>query len=290
MSEISEELSKKLGEAVERMPAFPKSVQKILELTRDLNCSPKLLVQVIENDPVITMKILRVLNSAYYRLPSKITSINHSVVFLGLNTVKNIALSIAAIGIMPKKNAAGFDVGQYLLHSLSTAAIAKHLAGKIGGADPMDCYVAGLLHDFGKVVFAQFMPEQFKVALEKSKTGEVSLFSAEHAVIGTDHTVVGSMLAEKWEFPDPLIDSIRNHHSEKASDTVMGSCVYAANQISKKMGFGFAGDARTEELPPTVAKHFGINVNLDTLTASIGDDELARVLEHAKQFSQMDAS
>jgi putative nucleotidyltransferase with HDIG domain len=290
MSEISEELSKKLGEAVERMPAFPKSVQKILELTRDLNCSPKLLVQVIENDPVITMKILRVLNSAYYRLPSKITSINHSVVFLGLNTVKNIALSIAAIGIMPKKNAAGFDVGQYLLHSLSTAAIAKHLAGKIGGADPMDCYVAGLLHDFGKVVFAQFMPEQFKVALEKSKTGDISLFSAEHAAIGTDHTVVGSMLAEKWEFPELLIDSIRNHHSEKASDSVMGSCVYAANQISKKMGFGFAGDSRSEDLPPSVAKHFGINVNLETLIASIGDDELARVLEHAKQFSQMDAS
>ena len=290
MNELSEELNKKLGEAVERMPAFPKSVQKILELTRDLNCSPKVLVQVIENDPVITMKILRVLNSAYYRLPSKITSINHSVVFLGLNTVKNIALSIAAIGIMPKKNAAGFDVGQYLLHSLSTAAIAKHLGSKIGGADPMDCYVAGLLHDFGKIVFAQFMPEQFKVALETSQKNNTSLFSAELDAIGTDHTVVGSMLAEKWQFPQPLIDSIRNHHSEKAGATVMGSCVYAANQISKKMGYGFAGDNHLESLPPAVAKHFGINVNLETLIASIGDEELSKIFEHARQFSQMDAS
>ena len=184
MNELSEELNKKLGEAVERMPAFPKSVQKILELTRDLNCSPEVLVQVIENDPVITMKILRVLNSAYYRLPSKITSINHSVVFLGLNTVKNIALSIAAIGNLAKKNAAGFDVGQYLLHSLSTAAIAKHLCGKVGGADPMDCYVAGLLHDFGKIVFAQFMPEQFKMALEKSPADNIALFTAEQAATG----------------------------------------------------------------------------------------------------------
>lgn len=288
MNELSEELNKKLGEAVERMPAFPKSVQKILELTRDLNCSPKVLVQVIENDPVITMKILRVLNSAYYRLPSKITSINHSVVFLGLNTVKNIALSIAAIGIMPKKNAAGFDVGQYLLHSLSTAAIAKHLCGKIGGADPMDCYVAGLLHDFGKVVFAQFMPEQFKIALEKSPELNISLFTAEQAAIGTDHTVVGSMLAEKWQFPQPLIDSIRNHHSEKAGETVMGACVFAANQISKKMQYGSAGDTRIESLPPAVAKHFGSS--LEVLIDSIGEDELGRILEHAKQFSQVDAS
>ena len=288
MSEHSTDLDKKLGEAVERMPAFPKSVQKILVLTRDINCSPKVLVQVIENDPVMTMKILRVLNSAYYSLPSKITSINHSVVFLGLNTVKNIALSIAAIGILPKQNAAGFDVNQYLLHSLTTAAIAKHLSSKIGGADQMDCYVAGLLHDFGKVVFAQFMPEQFKAALDKSQQDNVPLFSAEQAAIGTDHTVVGSMLAEKWKFPKPLIDSIRNHHSEKAGATVVGACVYAANQISNKMGFGFAGDPRVESLPPAVRKHF--DANLDALIASIGDAELSKILEQSRQFSQMDAS
>lgn len=290
MNELSAELNKKLGEAVERMPAFPKSVQKVLELTRDLNCSPKVLVQVIENDPVMTMKILRVLNSAYYSLPSKITSINHSVVFLGLNTVKNIALSIAAIGILPKQNAADFDVNQYLLHSLTTAAIAKHLCSKVGGADPMDCYVAGLLHDFGKVVFAQFMPEQFKISLEKCQEGEMSLFTAEQDAIGTDHTVVGSMLAEKWQFPQPLIDSIRNHHSEKAGETAMGACVYTANQISKKLELGFAGDKRLESLPPAVAKHFGVNINLDTLISSIGDAELAKILEQARQFSQMDGS
>ena len=288
MKEQSTDLDKKLGEAVERMPAFPKSVQKILALTRDLNCSPKVLVQVIENDPVMTMKILRVLNSAYYSLPNQITSINHSVVFLGLNTVKNIALSLAAIGILPKENAAGFDVNQYLLHSLTTAAIAKHLSTKIGGVDPMDCYVAGLLHDFGKVVFAQFMPEQFKVALDSSKKDNVSLFLAEQAAIGTDHTVVGSMLAEKWKFPKPLVDSIRNHHSEKAGATAMGACVHAANQISNKMEYGFAGDTRVESLPPAVRKHFG--VSLEALIASIGDAEMSKILEQARQFSQMDAA
>jgi len=290
MSGLSAELNKKLGEAVERMPAFPKSVQKVLELTRNLDCSPKVLVQVIENDPVMTMKILRVLNSAYYSLPSKITSINHSVVFLGLNTVKNIALSIAAIGILPKKNSADFDVNAYLLHSLTTAAIAKHLSGRVGGSDPMDSYVAGLLHDFGKVVFAQFMPEQFKTALEKSQKGEISLFSAEMETIGTDHTVVGSMLAERWQFPKPLIDAIRSHHSEKAGDTVMSACVYAANQISKKMKFGFSGDLRAENLPPAVAKHFGGNTSLDMLIASFEDGELSKILEQANQFAQIDAS
>lgn len=127
---MSPELSQKLAAAVDGMPAFPKSVQKILELTRDVNCTPKDLVQVIDKDPVVTVKILKVVNSAYYSLPKQITSISHAVVYLGFNTIKNLALSIAAIGMLPKDNAAGFDAQQYLLHSLATASIAKQLDRK----------------------------------------------------------------------------------------------------------------------------------------------------------------
>src|SRR5450830_1661659 len=149
---MSPELSLKLAAAVDGMPAFPKSVQQILELTRNVNCTPKDLVQVIDKDPVITVKILRVVNSAFYSLPKQITSINHAVVYLGFNTIKNLALTVAAVGILPQRNAANFDVSQYLLHSLSTAVIAKKLAVQLDDADPMDCFIGGLLHDFGKVV------------------------------------------------------------------------------------------------------------------------------------------
>ena len=114
---MSPELSKKLATAVDGMPAFPKSVQKILELTRDVNSTPNDLVQVIDKDPVVTVKVLRVVNSAYYSLPKQITSINHAVVYLGFNTIKNLALSIAAIGMLPASNEAGFDGQQYLIHS-----------------------------------------------------------------------------------------------------------------------------------------------------------------------------
>ena len=78
MKKLSAELERRLGSAVESMPAFPKSVQRVLELTRDINCRPKDLVEVIEKDPVITIKVLKVINSAYYALPNKITSINQS--------------------------------------------------------------------------------------------------------------------------------------------------------------------------------------------------------------------
>lgn len=276
------ELAQKLAAAVDRMPAFPKSVQKILELTRDVNCSPKDLVQVIDKDPVVTVKVLRVVNSAYYSLPKQITSINHAVVYLGFNTIKNLALSIAAIGMLPADNEAGFDGQQYLLHSLATAAIAKQLASRIG-ADPMDCFIAGLLHDFGKVVFAQFMPKEFRQALELSQWNESSLHLALREVIGVDHAAVGAMLVEKWRFPPDLIETVGHQYGPELNDTPMTACVFAANQISKKLAFGFGGNPFVEELPPQVAQRLG--GTLDEVIESLGD--LTGVFEEAKIFSKV---
>jgi len=280
---MSPELSLKLAAAVDGMPAFPKSVQKILELTRNIDCSPKDLVQVIDKDPVVTVKVLRVVNSAYYSLPKQITSINHAVVYLGFNTIKNLALSIAAIGMLPASNAAGFDGAQYLIHSLSTAAIAKQLALRLDDADPMDCFIAGLLHDFGKVVFAQFMSAEFRQALETSQWNESSLHLALRDVIGADHAVVGAMLVEKWRFPADLVETIRYQYGPETRDTPMIACVFAANQISKKLEFGFAGNPYIEQLPPAIAQRLG--GTLDELIVSLGD--LAPLLEEAKIFSKV---
>jgi putative nucleotidyltransferase with HDIG domain len=281
---MSPELSQKLAAAVDGMPAFPKSVQKILELTRDVNCTPKDLVQVIDKDPVVTVKILKVVNSAYYSLPKQITSINHAVVYLGFNTIKNLALSIAAIGMLPKNNAAGFDIQQYLLHSLATAGIAKQLAASVDDADPMDCFIAGLLHDFGKVVFAQFMPEEFRQALQISQRDGTSLHLALRQAIGVDHAVVGAMLVEKWHFAPKLIETIENQHGAKLKDTDMIACVFAANQISKKLQFGFGGNACIEELSPAMARRLG--GNLDQVIAKLGD--LSTLFEEAKVFSRLE--
>ncbi len=280
---MSPELSLKLANAVDGMPAFPKSVQKILELTRDLNCTAKDLVQVIDKDPVVTVKILKVVNSAYYSLPKQITSINHAVVYLGFNTIKNLALSIAAIGILPKHNAADFDVAQYLLHSLSTAVIAKQLAMRLDDADPMDCFIGGLLHDFGKVVLAQFMPNEFKQALSLCQSNQTSLHAALQHTLGVDHAVVGAMLVEKWRFAPSLIDTIAHQYDVQHMHSELFACVFTANQISKKLGFGFGGNPFIHELPPLVAKTLG--PSLEAVIASCGDLNIA--FEEAKIFAKI---
>lgn len=280
---MSPELTKKLAAAVDGMPAFPKSVQRVLELTRDVNSTPKDLVEVIDKDPVLTVKILKVVNSAYYSLPKQITSVGHSVVYLGFNTIKNLALSIAAIGMLPKTNEAGFDGQQYLLHSLATAAIAKQLALKVDDADPMDCFIAGLLHDFGKVVLAQFMAKEFRVALDVSKQQGTSLHLALREVIEVDHAVVGAMLVEKWRFAPKLVETIRHQHGPELVDSDMIACVFGANQISKHLKYGFAGNHFVEAFPPMVAKRLG--GTMEEVIARLGD--LNPLFEEAQVFSKI---
>lgn len=280
---LSPELAQKLAAAVDGMPAFPQSVQRILELTRDVNSSPKDLVDVVDKDPVVTVKILKVVNSAYYNLPRQITSIGHAVVYMGFNTIKNMALSIAAIGMLPKENASGFDVQQYLTHSLATACISRDLASRMRQVDAMDCFIAGLLHDFGKVVFAQFMPMEFKRALEFSaKTGR-PLHLALRTLFGVDHVHVGAMLVEKWRFAPHLVETIRFQHPDDFRDTEMIACVFAANQISKKLQLGNGGNPYIDEFPQSVQSRLG--GNLEEVIASLGDLDL--LTDEIKIFSSL---
>jgi len=270
---MNDELHKQLEEMVAKMPAFPISVQRIIELTADMQCSPKELVQVIEHDPVMTMKILKLLNSAYYSLPRKITSIKRSVVYIGINTIKNVALSIATIGMLPTKSAGGFDTRKFLKHSLVTAAIAKLLNNKFNHVEfeGSDCFVAGLLHDIGKVVYAQYDPARYVELQKVSEENGISLFQAEQEVIGADHAVIGSMLGSKWQFPESLVDCIGEHHNVTNPGNEIRDCVIAADQLSKIIDLE---DAQLDsefniELPPIVAERFGMG--LKELLEYLGD-------------------
>jgi len=266
---------------VEKMPAFPKSVQKVVQLTSDVNASAKEIVRVIESDPVMTVKILKVINSAFYGLPKKITSIQRAVVHIGLNTIKNLALSVAAMGVLNPTNKAGFNTQDFLLHSLTTASISRILAEKLGvkASECSDFFVAGLIHDFGKIVFAEFDPVNFKLALEKSAIGNSSLDSAEIEFMGINHAQAGRLLAEKWELDIQLIDAIDHHHSIN-NESLLKDCVFVANQISKKLQFGFAGNPIIEITPGELIPRF--ELSLDDLITSLGD--LSNVRSEALSF------
>lgn len=256
---------------VENMPAFPKSVQGILRLADDSQSAAKDFVQIIERDPVMTVKVLRIINSPYYGLPQKISSIPRAVVHLGINTIKNMALAIAAIGMFSPRNRSGFNVDSFLLHSLSTALIVKRLAERLQlpSCECSDYFVAGLLHDFGKLVFAECLPEAFNRALIDSNSRQVPLQAAERNYLGIDHAQLGKMLAEKWRFAESVIDAIEHHH-DAYGDNPMRDSVAAANQISKWMRLGDGGNPVIEAASEAAIALFG-SATLEDLAVSLGD-------------------
>jgi HD-like signal output (HDOD) protein len=262
-----------LFEIVEKMPAFPQSVHRILELTSDIDSDPKVLVAVIQHDPILVMKILRLVNSPYFGLAQKISSINHAVVYIGINTVKNLALSSATLGVLPRTNAAGFDTGAFLLHSLGTAIIARILGKKlhVPEQEVFDYFVAGLLHDFGKIVLAHFMPGEFRLALEMARREGVRLYEAERAVLGTDHMQIGARLGEKWNLPPPVVSCLRNHHGggNAGRSPLLEEAVVAADQIGKSLNIGFGGESRIEPLSAGITAALGMDVQ--EIFASLGD-------------------
>lgn len=276
----------KLLKMVERMPAFPGSVHRILQLTADLNCAPKDLVQVIEHDPVLTMKILKLVNSAYFGLAKAITSIRHAVVYVGINTVKNLALSVATIGMLPKRNPAGFDMEGLLLHSLATAALARRLGREMGVPEQAvtDFFVAGLLHDIGKAVFAQYAPNEFKTALHRAAQEAIPLHEAETAIIGADHARVGAMLAQVWKLTPELVSCLANHHQPEQDPTPMTRAVFLANQLAKHARAGNSGESLVAPIPGEIRNLFN-GRDLEELATFLGNVD--QEIQNAKVFMRL---
>lgn len=267
--------------ALDSMPPFPLSVQRILKLTSEVSCAPKDLVEVIHSDPIVTVKVLRVVNSAYYSLPRQITSIDHAVVLLGFNTIKNLALSVAAVGMLPSNPLAGFDGQSYLRHSLATAGIARKIAAALTDADANEVFIAGLLHDFGKLVIAQVLPQEFRRALEMSIWNEISLHAALFEQVGIDDAQINAMLLTKWRFPVSLTEAIQQQHTMDDNSSSTVACIYAANLISNRSGVDFGDNFIPDEIPQAFERLLG--GTLEHILVLLGD--ITPILDEARRFS-----
>lgn len=245
-------IEQRILNAVDRMPAFPRSVERILSLTRDIDCDAKAIVEVLETDPIMAARVLRTINSAFYALPRPISSMAHAVVMLGINTIKNLALAISAMGMMPARNPAGFDTAAYLKHSLSVAGVARLIAYRLGDADTSETYIAGLLHDFGKILFAVHLPREFSAALDLSEDENLPLYLAEQEIIGIDHAHAGALMVDKWKLPQELGECIAAHHDAEIG-TGMLRCLFIADQLVKRQH----PDSYIAELPPGLAPSLG---------------------------------
>ena len=198
---------------IKDIPTLPTIVFELNKLLRDPDTSIKTVCDTIEKDQAITLKILKLVNSAFYGFKSKISDLRNAVALLGYNAVRNAIVSLSVINSFPKDVALmDFDITLFWKHSLAVAVTSKNIAQLSKKESPDNCFVGGLLHDTGKVILAQYFPRLFEAVWSTLQNEQISFYEAERKTLPIDHTKVGAHLAGKWQLPEGLVDAIRWHH------------------------------------------------------------------------------
>jgi putative nucleotidyltransferase with HDIG domain len=216
------------------LPTLPNIVLKVNNLLKDQDSSIKELGKTIETDQAMVTKILRLVNSTFYGFRSKIRNIPHAIIILGFNNVRNALVSVSIIkSFSEKKGFEGFEIKDFWKHSIAVAVISKYLSEESKLDSPDDCFVAGLLHDIGKVVLSQYFTELFGLVWKSIQVDGLSFYEAEKELLPANHVQIGAYLAKKWQFPTSLIESITYHHDIKktASNLDQMVIVHTANTI-----------------------------------------------------------
>ena len=223
-------------DGIKDLPTLPMIYYKVNKALQNKDASTKSVADIIEMDQAMSSKVLHIVNCAFYGVSTKISSIPHAVMILGFNTVKNAIVSVSILDVFAiKAKFPGFDVKNFWGHSIAVAVICKHLAGKSRLAAPEDAFIAGLLHDMGKLILLQHFKEDFGRVWQSQQDTGLTFFDAERAVLPVDHAQIGGYLARKWMFPNSLIDAISSHHTSKITSANAGLsvCVILANLFSK---------------------------------------------------------
>jgi len=224
---------------VRDIPSLPEVVTKVMELVSNPNSSAAELSRVIAHDPGLTTRVLRLVNSAYYGFPKQISSIQQSIMILGFTTMRGLVLSTSIFKIFSPKDAkAGktLDYKEFWKHSIATALCARLIANNLGITEGGEAFSCGILHDIGKVVFDQYghsdYVEVFKLLGPRYTSEE--MIRAEEEIIGMNHANIGYKLADKWNLPESLSETIRCHHNplDSVSNTKLVSIIYLANIFS----------------------------------------------------------
>ena len=251
MEELTQEkklMIKQIQRYIAKMPSLSTTVTKVLEICNNPNTSPGDLNKVISLDPVLTGKVLKLINSAYYSLPNQVASLTRAIIMLGLNTVKNLALSTAILeNLGDEGHAEGISMDDFWTHSICVGVTAKSIASVLGVPVTLrdEYFLTGLLHDLGKIPLNNRFPEIYIKSLEFTSAKQLPLYKTEEIVLGINHTEVGQMIAEKWQLNDSMKESLYYHHNPKEAkeeNQFMVSIIALANACANKFETGSAGD------------------------------------------------
>jgi putative nucleotidyltransferase with HDIG domain len=244
MSNIDPKILRHKVENINTLPTVPGVLKRLSAVIEKPRITLVEISAFISNDPALTTRVLKMVNSTIYGFPGRIASVSHATMLLGLNVIKGLLLGVSIFELMQKTMKGFYE------HSLACAIASRVIAQKKGLKEPEEVSVAGLLHDIGKVILTIEFPAEYQAAMNEAQEKGISIFDAEKNQFNATHANVGSWLAEKWRFPRNLIEIIECHHRPALAKNAPRetAIVHMADLLVRARGFGFAGEIFVPEV------------------------------------------
>lgn len=202
---------------IRNLPTPPIVFEQIQKVINDPNASSAKVAKILGEDAAMSVKVLKLTNSAFYGLSREVESVKHAVTIIGLEAVRNLVLSASVLNMFKSDNTNKEFHEEFWRHSLATAMAARLIAqrfknGTVFNPDP--AFTSGLVHDIGRIVICCFLPaEHAKIMDELRNKPELLVHEAEQKILGFNHAHLGSYLIVSWKLPDRMAEAIAFHHN-----------------------------------------------------------------------------
>ncbi len=256
----NQEKIKRIMTQVRAFPGMPATAAKLLRLLEDSDSSASQIEEVLRYDPGLTANILKLTNSAYFGIPSRVSSIRQAVVLLGWKRLLQLVMTMCMSTVM-KKPVPGYDLpgGELWRHSIAVSVAAETVVKALKIPEAEEVFTAALLHDVGKLVLGGFVSEDLQ-QIEKMVQKGIAFEVAEFIVLGIDHAEIGARILKKWAFPEDLVNAVNWHHNPETCDQqcTLSDIVHIANILGLMVGFGKVHDGLAVEPAAEVTDRLGL--------------------------------
>ncbi|TWT50563.1 Hydrogenase transcriptional regulatory protein hupR1 [Rubripirellula amarantea] len=220
-SQLSDESLKNVASQITTLPSLPTIYRELVSELESNDASMDRIGRMIGSDLAMTAKVLQLVNSSFFGLPTHVTCPTHAVSMLGLNIIRPLVLTANAFSQYEDPGVEGFSLETSIQHSLAVATSARSIAESVSQQNHLvdDAFIAGMLHDVGKLILAVNLPEKYSEASRLANVENVPLWQAELDVFGTTHAEVGAHLLGLWGLPNPIIEAVAFHHRPSDAET-----------------------------------------------------------------------
>jgi putative nucleotidyltransferase with HDIG domain len=258
--DVDEHKVKHIMAQVKSFPGMPATAAKLMPLLNDPDSSSAQIEEIMKYDPGLTANILKLTNSAYFGLPTQVSSIRQAIMLLGWKRLLQLVMTMCMSALM-KKPVPGYDLprGELWRHSVAVSVAADTVVDALSLAEADEVFTAALLHDIGKLVLGSYVDQdlgQIEQIVDKGISFEV----AEYIVLGTNHAQIGARILQHWSLPQELVNAVSWHHDPESCRhaCVLSDVVHVANIIGRMIGYGKGRSGQSVEPAVEVIERLGL--------------------------------